>query len=87
MEWAFILEKCAGALAYIHEKGYIPCDIKHNNIILHNSTVASVGEIDPKPYHAGMFFVKRFACSGRKNVTVFNLVHFTGSFKSKIYQA
>ncbi len=42
MEWAFILEKCAGALAYIHEKGYIHCGIKHNNIILHNSTVASV---------------------------------------------
>lgn len=37
MEWTFILQKCAGALAYIHEKGYIHCDIKHN-IILHNST-------------------------------------------------
>jgi serine/threonine-protein kinase len=36
-EWAFILEKCAGALAHIHEKGLIHCDIKHNNIILKNS--------------------------------------------------
>ena len=38
MEWAFILEKCCGALDHIRQKGYINCDIKHNNIILHNST-------------------------------------------------
>lgn len=38
MEWAFILEKCCSALDHIHQKGYIHCDIKHNNIILHNST-------------------------------------------------
>lgn len=38
MEWSFILGKCAGALAHIHEKGFVHCDIKHYNIILHNST-------------------------------------------------
>ncbi|CAB3978778.1 probable serine threonine- kinase gdt4 [Paramuricea clavata] len=38
MEWAVVLQKCAAALAHIHDKGYIHGDIKHNNIILQNST-------------------------------------------------
>ena len=37
MEWVFISLKCCGALDHIHQKGYIHCDIKHDNIILHNS--------------------------------------------------
>ena len=37
LEWAAILERCANALAHIHGKGFVHCDIKDNNIILQNS--------------------------------------------------
>ena len=38
VEWASILGKCASALAHIHEKGFIHCDLKHNNVILHSTS-------------------------------------------------